>query len=827
MFEYFNEESRQVIVGAQNQAKKLNQNFISEEHIFLSMIDIGVENIVNSLLKYDVNIDSFAEHLVSRLKKWDASQSEVASNTALPFTPVGKQILELSAREAIQTGQHYIYAEHIFLAMLRLSDTAVLEYLTQNDVDIISLRKTVTESIVKTEPDSDTANNDDVQNNEPEVLKVFCVNMTQLAREGRFDPVIGREVEVNRVSRVLARRMKNNPVLTGEPGIGKTAIVEALAQKIIKGDVPAQLLNKTIYSLNMGALISGTRFRGELEERINNILNELKANSNIILFIDEIHTIASSGDGQESPVNIANQLKPALSRGEVRIIGATTAKEFRKYMEKDAALERRFQMISVEPPTMDETLLILKGLRDRYEAFHKVTILDEALEAAVRYAERYINDRFFPDKAIDLIDEAAAKVKLAQIFGDVNVADRMNVDMVDAIRKGDFVEAAQLKNKIQDITNDTDDIETNSTGDVATDEVNVDVIPEITEDDISSVVAEITGIPVYKISDQETVRLKFMEEELTKKVIGQPEAVKAVSQAIKRMKTGVRDSNKPISFIFAGSTGVGKTELSKALAGFLFDDNKSLITIDMSEYSEQYSVSRLMGAPPGYVGYDSGGQLTEHVNRRPYSVILFDEIEKAHPTIFNTLLQILDEGRMTDGQGRVINFKNTIIILTTNLGGNELTKNSLGFTTVKDEALSYEEGKKIINNVLKQNFRPEFLNRIDEIVMFHKLTVNDAVKIVSKFVGNLNERIIDLGYRVNISDAAKIRLAENGYSAEHGARPMARVIQSQVEDKLSNMIINGEITPGETLHMDVDGDGYIFTTNGHKNVDIVELTENS
>lgn len=825
MFEYFNEESRQVIVGAQNQAKKLNQNFISEEHIFLSMIDIGIENIVHSLLKYGVNIDNFIEHLTSRLKKWDASQSEISVNAALPFTPVGKQILELSAREAIQTGQHYIYSEHIFLAMLRLSDTAILEYLTKNDVDIISLRKTVTESIVKTEANDETFNDDDVNGSEPEILKTYCVNMTQLARDGRFDPVIGREVEVSRVSRILARRMKNNPVLTGEPGIGKTAIVEALAQKIIKGDVPAQLMNKTIYSLNMGALISGTRFRGELEERINNILNELKANSNIILFIDEIHTIASSGDGQESPINIANQLKPALSRGEVRIIGATTTKEFRKYIEKDAALERRFQMIAVEPPTTDETLLILKGLRDRYEAFHKVTILDEALEASVKYAERYINDRFFPDKAIDLIDEAAAKVKLSQVFGDINNVEQMNIEMVEAIRKGDFVEAAQLKSKT--INNLQTPVKTvsNENNNYVTNEDLVEIIPEINEDDIASVVSEITGIPVYKISDHETVRLKFMEEELAKKVIGQPEAVKAVSQAIKRMKTGVRDSSKPISFIFAGSTGVGKTELSKALAGFLFDDTKSLITLDMSEYSEQYSVSRLMGAPPGYVGYDSGGQLTEHVNRRPYSVILFDEIEKAHPTIFNTLLQILDEGRMTDGQGRVINFKNAIIILTTNLGGNELTKNALGFTTVKDEKFSYEDGKKIVNNVLKQNFRPEFLNRIDEVVMFHKLNMTDAVKIVSKFVGELNERIIDLGYRVKISEAAKIHLAEIGYSAEHGARPMARVIQTQVEDKLSNMIINSEIRSGETLNVDVNDGKLVFTNNGTNNIKIVELTE--
>jgi ATP-dependent Clp protease ATP-binding subunit ClpC len=814
LFEYFNEESRQVIVGAQNQAKKMNQNFISDEHIFLSMVDIGVENIVNALLTYNVNLDDFIKHITDRLKKWDSTQSEKPSNTALPFTPVGKQILELSAREAIQTGQHYISSEHLFLAMLRLSDTAVLEYLMANNIDIISLRKTVTELLATKQPSENELQVNSESEPEPEVLKTFCVNMTQLAKEGRFDPVIGREIEVNRIARILARRMKNNPVLTGEPGIGKTAIVEALAQKIVKGDVPSQLLNKTIYSLNMGALISGTRFRGELEERVNNILIELKANKDIILFIDEIHTIAASGDGQESPVNIANQLKPSLSRGEVRIIGATTAREFRKYIEKDAALERRFQMISVEPPTAEETVLILKGLRDRYEAFHKVTILDEALEAAVKYAERFISDRFFPDKAIDLIDEAAAKVKLAQLGETPTEVDAMNIDLVEAIRSGNFVEAAKLKQKIGDLEETSETKNESEPKDV--------MIPEITEDDIASVVSEITGIPVYKISDQESVRLQFMESELSKKVIGQPEAVKAVSQAIKRMKTGVRDANKPISFIFAGSTGVGKTELSKALAEFLFDDSKSLITIDMSEYSEQYSVSRLMGAPPGYVGYDSGGQLTEHVNRRPYSVILFDEIEKAHPNIFNTLLQILDEGRMTDGQGRVINFKNTIIILTTNLGGNELTKNALGFSTVKDDLLTYEEGKKIINNVLKQNFRPEFLNRIDEVVMFHKLSLTDATKIVSKFVGILNERIIDLGYRINISEEAKTFLAEMGYNSEHGARPMARVIQTHIEDKLSNMIINGEVHPGETINVVLEDNHLMFNVNNTQPVTIVE-----
>ena len=796
MYEFFNEESRQVIVGAQNQAKKMNQNFISEEHIFMSLIDVNVVNVVAGLKQYGVDIEKFVKHLTVRLEEWDSSTVIIPANTALPFTPLSKQVLELSAREAIQTGKRYIGAEHIFLAMLRLRDSSILEYLTANNVDTIGLRKTIVELVnMVEEAEKKEETNETPTQTSSKTLDMFCTNMTQLAVEGKFDPVIGREKEVARVARVLARRMKNNPVLTGEPGIGKTAIVEALAQKIVKGEVPQQLIGKQILSLNMGALVAGTRFRGELEERVNNIVNDVKQNPNIILFIDEIHTIAAANDGQDSSYNIANQLKPALSRGEVRIIGATTGKEFRKYIEKDAALERRFQTVTVEPPTVEETLLILKGLRDRYEAFHKVTILDEALEAAVKYADRYISERFFPDKAIDLIDEAAAKVKLETGSDGFNNVESLNTEMVEAIRRADFVEAARLK---QELTTFEKPEQEKTTVEEEPQSL-PENIPHITGEDIASVISEITGIPVYKISDHETVRLKFMEKELSKHIIGQPEAVKSVTQAIKRMKTGVRDGNKPISFIFAGSTGVGKTELSKALAGFLFGDEKNLITLDMSEYSEQYSVSRLMGAPPGYVGYDSGGQLTEHVNRKPYSVILFDEIEKAHPNIFNTLLQILDEGRMTDGQGRIINFKNTIIILTTNLGGSELTKNALGFSTEKTDNVSYEEGKKIVNNVLKQNFKPEFLNRIDDVIMFHKLNIDDAAKIVDKFVGQLNERIVDLGYRVDVTDDAKKLLAEQGYNSEHGARPMARVVQNHVEDKLSNMIINNEISEGDTL----------------------------
>lgn len=793
MFEYFNEDARKIVVGAQEQAKGLKQNFITVEHLFLAIIDTGVQTVAEALTENNATVETMYEHVLLHLSNWDEDNSEPKpKNSALPFTPSGKRVLELSANEAIQTGKHYVQGEHVFLGILRLGEGVVVDWLKDNNVDILAVRSSVVEKL-KNQVAVDSGENvvdESKTNSGSKVLDSFCVNMTDVAAKSGFDPVIGRELETSRLIRILARRTKNNPVLTGEPGIGKTAIVELLAQRIIKGQVPEQLKGKIVYNLNMGALIAGTRFRGELEERIEKILKELKANPNIVLFIDEIHSIMGAGDSTESPMNIANQLKPALSRGEVRIIGATTAKEYRRYIEKDAALERRFQQVNVEPPTAEETLLILKGLRDRYEAFHRVTITDDALEAAIYYADRFINDRFFPDKAIDLIDEASAKIKLDTV-GEGNADFMLDSQIQEAIRAGDFVEAARLKETatIQDSTDVENGEETPT--------------PEIIKEDIAAIVSEITGIPAYKISDQESTRLKFIEQELSKKVVGQPEAVKTVSKAVRRMRTGIRDISKPISLIFAGSTGVGKTEMAKTLAEYMFDDKNNFITIDMSEYGEQHSTSRLFGAPPGFVGFESGGQLTEHVYRKPYSVVLFDEIEKAHPNIFNTLLQILDEGRMTDGQGRVIDFKNTIIILTTNLGGEELTKQNLGFNIGgENETVSYVESKKIINNILKKNFKPEFLNRLDELVVFHKLTVEDLQIIINNMVKSLNERLFALGYRVELSGEASNYIAHVGYDREQGARPLARAVQTNVEDVISEMIINETLTAGSTVKVD-------------------------
>jgi len=802
LFEYFNEDARKIVVGAQEQAKSLKQNFITVEHLFLSIINLDVSPVIDSLIENDVNIHELYDYVLESLTEWDNSDDFKTPNSALPLTPSAKKALEFSANEAIQTEKQYVQGEHVFLGMLRLGEGILVEWCKNKQIDLLKIRESIIRRLKEQQPIPVSGEDGESKPVEgSKLLDAYCVNMTEVASNGGFDPVIGRETEVSRVTRILARRTKNNPVLTGEPGIGKTAIVEALAQRIVKGNIPAQLQNKIIYNLNMGALVAGTRYRGELEERIDKIIKELKANSNIILFIDEIHTIMGAGDTTESSMNISNQLKPALSRGEVRIIGATTAKEYRRYIEKDAALERRFQPVNVEPPTVEETLLILKGLRDKYEAFHKVTITDEALEAAIYFADRFISERYFPDKAIDLIDEAAAKVKLSTITEE-ETDFMLDSQIQEAIRQGDFVEAARLR-QIQNETETTTDSEEDGEGKPT---------PSITEEHIASIIAEITGIPAYKISDLESSRLKFIEKELASSVVGQPEAVKSVAKAIKRMRTGIRDISKPISMIFAGSTGTGKTEMAKTLAEYMFDDKNNFVTIDMSEYSEQHTASRLFGAPPGYVGYESGGQLTEHVYRKPYSVVLFDEIEKAHPNIFNTLLQILDEGRMTDGQGRIINFKNTIIILTTNLGGEEITKTSLGFTSENTgETKTYEESKKILNNILKKNFKPEFLNRIDEIVVFHKLNLDNLIIIIDNMVKKLNERLFTVGYKVELTKEAKILIAQKGYNAEQGARPLARAVQTHVEDTLGEMIINNTLHEGDTVIVEAVNDELIFS----------------
>ena len=787
MFEHFNEEARLVIIGAQQVAKSMNQSFIAPEHMFFAILNIKVENILEAFQDNNIDIKELADHLKKQMKEWDIEGKETP-NTALSLTRSSKRVLELSSREAIQTNKIYVQSEHIFLAILRTGEGEIFEWLKEKDVDILQLRNSI---IIKLSEEEENEEEKGTEKTRPssEMLEKFCINMTDVAEKGGYDPVIGREMEIKRLSRVLVRRTKNNPVLTGEPGIGKTAIVEALAQRIVKGKVPAQLLNKTIYSLNLGSLIAGTRFRGELEERIHKILQELKQEKNIILFIDEIHSIMGAGESTDSPASIADQLKPALSRGEIRVIGATTAREYRRYIEKDAALERRFQPINIEAPTIDETRLILKGLRDRYEAYHKVTISDEAIEASLYYAERFITDRHFPDKAIDLIDEAAAKVKLETIdTSSEQKYEELNYKTSEAIRKGDFLEAAKLKQQILQEQETDNILEPEKTN-----------IPTITKDDIALIISEVKGIPVYKISGEESNRLQLIEKELSENISGQPEAITTVAKAIKRMRTGVKNVNKPISMIFAGPTGTGKTEMAKTLSEFMFGDKDNLLIIDMSEFESQWSVNKLFGASPGYVGYEEGGRLTEFVYKNPYSVILFDEIEKAHPKTFDALLQILDSGRMTDGQGRTINFKNTIIIMTTNLGGEELNKTALGFTTTENNTTSYADSVRIVNTALKKTFRPEFLNRIDETVVFNRLTNESLMSIVDKFIRELNERILSLGYMVSLDDEAKKFLIEKGENQEQGARPIARIIQTQVEDIISDMIITNKIKPNQTI----------------------------
>jgi len=640
------------------------------------------------------------------------------------------------------------------------------------------------------------------------VLDQFGRNFTQAARDGKLDPVIGREKEIERIMQVLSRRTKNNPVLIGEPGVGKTAVVEGLAQMIVKGEVPETLKDKQIYSLDLGALVAGSRYRGDFEERLKKVLKEIRTRGDIILFIDEMHTLVGAG-AAEGAIDAASILKPMLARGELQTIGATTLDEYRKYVEKDAALERRFQPIQVQEPTLAHTIEILKGLRDRYESHHRVSITDAALVAAATLADRYVSDRFLPDKAIDLIDEAGARLRIRRMTAppdlrefDERIAD-VRREKESAIDAQDFEKAASLRDK-----------EKNLLGEKATRERewkagDMDVVAEVDEELVAEVLATATGIPVFKLTEEESARLLRMEDELHKRVIGQEQAIRSLSQAIRRTRAGLKDPKRPGgSFIFAGPSGVGKTELSKTLAEFLFGDEDSLISLDMSEYSEKHTVSRLFGSPPGYVGYEEGGQLTEKVRRKPFSVVLFDEVEKAHPDIFNSLLQILEDGRLTDSQGRVVDFKNTVIIMTTNLGTRELSKGqNLGFSNSEDTKSSYERMKNKVNDELKQHFRPEFLNRVDDIVVFHQLTEDEIVTIVDLMLAKLDQRLKDKDMGIELTRAAKDLLAHKGYDPVLGARPLRRTIQREVEDVLSEKILFGELRPGSIVVVDVEGEG--------------------
>ena len=803
MFERFTDRARRVVVLAQEEARMLNHNYIGTEHILLGLIHEGEGVAAKGLESLGISLEAVRSQVEEII-----GQGQQAPSGHIPFTPRAKKVLELSLREALQLGHNYIGTEHILLGLIREGEGVAAQVLVKLGADLNRVRQQVIQLL------SGYQGKEAVASGPAEgtpstslVLDQFGRNLTTAAREGKLDPVIGREKEIERVMQVLSRRTKNNPVLIGEPGVGKTAVVEGLAQAIIKGDVPETLKDKQLYSLDLGALVAGSRYRGDFEERLKKVLKEIRTRGDIILFIDEIHTLVGAG-AAEGAIDAASILKPMLARGELQTIGATTLDEYRKHLEKDAALERRFQPIQVAEPSLAHTIEILKGLRDRYESHHKVSINDDAIVAAATLADRYISDRFLPDKAIDLLDEAGSRLRIRRMTAppelrafDDKIAD-VRKEKESAIDGQDFEKAASLRDKEKQLMAEKSEREKSwKAGDL-------DVVAEVDEELIAEVLSTATGIPVFKLTEAETSRLLRMEDELHKRVIGQEQAIHALSQAIRRTRAGLKDPKRPGgSFIFAGPSGVGKTELSRTLAQFLFGDDDALIQLDMSEYSEKHTASRLFGAPPGYVGYDEGGQLTEKVRRRPFSVVLFDEIEKAHPDIFNSLLQVLEEGRLTDAQGRQVDFKNTVIIMTTNLGTRDISKSlSLGFTNVNDALGNYERMKNKVQDELKNHFRPEFLNRIDDTIVFHQLSENEIIQIVDLMVANLETRLKAKDMGIELTSRAKSVLAARGYDPVLGARPLRRTIQREIEDALSEKILFGEVKSGQIILIDVEGD---------------------
>src|ERR1700757_1934334 len=807
MFERFTDRARRVVVLAQEEARMLNHNYIGTEHILLGLIHEGEGVAAKSLESLGISLEGVRSQVEEII-----GQGQQAPSGHIPFTPRAKKVLELSLREALQLGHNYIGTEHILLGLIREGDGVAAQVLVKLGADLNRVRQQVIQLLhgdQGKEPASGAASGSiEAAPSTSLVLDQFGRNLTQGAREGKLDPVIGREKEIERVMQVLSRRTKNNPVLVGAPGVGKTAVVEGLAQKIVKGEVPETIKDKQLYTLDLGALVAGSRYRGDFEERLKKVLKEIRTRGDIILFIDEIHTLVGAG-AAEGAIDAASILKPMLARGELQTIGATTLDEYRKYLEKDAALERRFQPIQVAEPTIAHTIEILKGLRDRYEAHHRVSITDGALVASAQLADRYISDRFLPDKAIDLIDEAGSRMRIRRMTAPPDLREydekiaQVRKEKESAIDAQDFEKAAALR-----------DTEKQLLGKKAAREKewkagDMDVVAEVNEELIAEVLATAPGIPVFKLTEEESQRLLRMEDELHKRVIGQNDAIKALSKAIRRTRAGLKDPKRPGgSFIFAGPSGVGKTELSKTLAEFLFGDEDSLIMLDMSEYMEKHTVSRLFGSPPGYVGYEEGGQLTEKVRRRPFSVVLFDEIEKAHPDIFNSLLQILEDGRLTDAQGRVVDFKNTVIIMTTNLGTKDISKGvSVGFAKQGESRGSYDRMKSKVGEELKSHFRPEFLNRVDDIIVFHQLSQDEIFRIVDLMNTKVDERLKDRDMGIEIKPAAKALLAERGYDPVLGARPLRRTIQRAIEDMLSEKILFGELRAGQIVIVDVEGEG--------------------
>ena len=799
MFERFTERARQVVVLAQDEARALKHNYIGTEHILLGLLREEEGLAARVLESLDITVEEVRAQ-VARI----VGQGDEVTTGQIPFTPRAKKVLELALREALSLGHNYIGTEHILLGLVRENEGVAARILLDFDADSDKIRNEVIRMLSgpggRRQGSSGSGGSGEGKKSS-KLLDQFGRNLTRLAEEGKLDPVIGRETEIERIMQILSRRTKNNPVLLGEPGVGKTAVVEGLAARITNGEVPELLKNKQIYTLDLAALVAGSKYRGEFEERLKKVMKEITQRGDIILFIDELHNLVGAG-AAEGAIDAASILKPALARGELQTIGATTLDEYRKYLERDAALERRFQQIRVDEPSVDDTVQILRGLRDRYEAHHRCKISDEALTASAVLADRYIQDRHLPDKAIDLIDEAASRLRIKSMSAPPRYREledeieRVRKEKEASIENQEFEKAASLRDKERKLTQKKRELEEQWRN-----SENVEEQPEVGEEEIADIVSMWTGIPVFKLTEAESQRLIRMEDELHKRVIGQEEAIIAVSKSIRRARAGIKDPKRPTgSFIFLGPSGVGKTELARTLAEFLFGDEDAMIQIDMSEYMEKHSVSRLVGSPPGYIGYDEGGQLTEAVRRKPYSVLLLDEIEKAHPDVFNILLQILEEGKLTDAQGRRVDFRNTIVIMTSNLGAAQISKNTgFGFTVGDESGLSYDEMKSRVMGELKKVFRPELLNRIDEIIVFHKLSKEEITTIVDLQLRRLREQMVVHEVAIELTDEAKELLVDKGYDPAMGARPLRRAIQRYIEDPLADFVLGRQLEPGSTI----------------------------
>jgi ATP-dependent Clp protease ATP-binding subunit ClpC len=805
LFERFTERARQVVVLAQEEARTLKHNYIGTEHILLGLLR-EEEGLAARVLE---SLDITTERVRSQVVRIVGSGEEVTSGQ-IPFTPRAKKVLELALREALSLGHNYIGTEHILLGLVRENEGVAARILLDFDADSDKIRNEVIRMLSgpggRRQGSGPGGGGSGEGKKSSKLLDQFGRNLTKLADEGKLDPVIGRETEIERIMQILSRRTKNNPVLLGEPGVGKTAVVEGLAARINKGEVPELLKNKQIYTLDLAALVAGSKYRGEFEERLKKVMKEITQRGDIILFIDELHNLVGAG-AAEGAIDAASILKPALARGEIQTIGATTLDEYRKYLERDSALERRFAQIKVDQPSVEDTVKILEGLRERYEQHHRVNITDDALSAAAELADRYISDRFLPDKAIDLIDEAASRMRIKSmssppVYRDLEEEiETTRREKEAAIEAQEFEKAANLRDSERQLTTRKRQLEDEWA------EGESGERPDVGEEEIADIVSMWTGIPVFKLTEAETKKLIRMEEELHKRVIGQEVAITAVSKAIRRSRAGIKDPKRPAgSFIFLGPSGVGKTELARTLAEFLFGDEESMVRIDMSEYMEKHAVSRLVGSPPGYIGYDEGGQLTEAVRRKPYSVLLLDEIEKAHPDVFNILLQILEDGRLTDAQGRTVDFRNSIVIMTSNIGASEIAKNtSIGFTVADETGMSYDDMKNRIMSDLKKVFRPEFLNRIDEVIVFHKLAKDEVKEIIDLMINRVRVQVAEHELQLELTEEAKDLLVDKGWDPSMGARPLRRAIQRYIEDPLADEVLRqGQMPPGTTVMVERD-----------------------